>query len=107
MKSDAYGQAEAIGQLLTEEGETFTFNGGTFPCIAGDVDESKELGFGGFALRKGKQIVVTKASLAGVSPPAAQDSVTVSGKVYSVDSVRTSPDMGFYVLNLNDPTTGV
>ncbi len=107
MKIDPYGQAQIFDSLLGEQGETFIFNGGTYPCHPGDLDESKELGFGGFALRKGKQIVVTKASLGGVTPPAAQDSVTVSGKVYSVDSVRTSPDMGFYVLNLNDPTTGV
>ena len=107
MISDAYGQAEAIGQLLTEEDETFSFSGVSYPCIAGDLDETKDLGFGGFALKKGKQIVFRTADLSGATAPAAQDTVIVSGKTLSVDSVVTPPDGSFYVLTLNDPTMGV
>lgn len=95
--SDVYGHAEAIGQVQTEEGKTFIFNGATYDCIAGDVKDTKTLGFGGFLPNADKVIVAQSEQFNGV-PPAYNDTITIDERDVFVAAVTTSPDGAFIVI---------
>jgi len=109
MMADFYGQAEALEQIEAELNLTFTWSGGSYPCIYGDRTESKELGYGGFALDSDVTVVVRKdAFSSGNGPfPQPKDDITLDSRSLNIQSVDYAPDGSSLVLACNDPTRGV
>jgi hypothetical protein len=103
----AYGYADSLLELESELGQTFVWNSGTYPCIIGARNETKELGEGGFALQAGLELVVRLAALPNSTPPAPNDDLTLGSRALTVVSVLHDPSGEFVVLTCEDPTQGV
>lgn len=99
--SDNYGQAAALAEIETELGAVMTFSGNDYPCIVGALNDSAELGAGGFAPVTGIDVVVRRSLFAG-SIPTAHDKIVLGGKTLKIEAVLLSPDQSCVVLTCND-----
>lgn len=104
--SDPYGHAEAVAQIESEVGATCQWSTLSLSCIVGDRAETKELGFGGFAAGVDVTVVIRK-ELFGTTYPTPQDTVTLTDRTVSVQTVTHAPDGSLIVLGCNDLTGGV
>lgn len=105
-KTDAYSMADALEQLESEVGGSFTWNNTEFPAVVGTRTEGKNLGAGGFGLEAGIQIVVRQELFTGALPTS-KELLTVASRQYRIDSVDHSPDNALLVINCVDDTRGV
>ena len=98
--SDVYGQAEALSQVETELASVMTFSGVDYPCTIGSRTDKAAVGFGGYEISAGLEVVCRRALFATL--PTAEDSITVNSKVQKITSVMLPPDESFIVLNCED-----
>lgn len=93
-------QLEAIWNLRV------TWNGTEYPCFYGARQESRDLGFGGYATQASLEVVLRKELFVG-SYPEPEQGLTVGGRLLSIESVTHSHDGKLLVLACKDPTKGV
>lgn len=98
--SDVYGFAESIEQMESELGETFSFAGTEYKCIAGARNDVRDLGVGGYSTGAEVEIVVRKALF--TTPPRSQDVITYRGRGMLIISALESPDGACLVLSCDD-----
>ena len=91
--SDIYGAAAGLAEVETELGQTLTFNGETFPCVAGANTTKRTVEVGGFSVEYDFEVAIRVAPFTdrSVTPPDAQDTFSTGGITYRVLSAAASP----------------
>ena len=85
--------------ILSDAGNTFSFDGVSYPCILADLVKRKDLAEGGF-LPDYDFSISTRLSIMPATPPAAGDTVTVDSVDYRVMRVRSNFTGKILVLDL-------
>ena len=85
--------------ILTDAGNSFTWDGADYACILADVTATKDLHEGGF-MPDFDLSIHTRRSLFGDALPAAGDLVTVDSEQYRVIRRRTNFTGKILVLDL-------
>lgn len=107
--SDTYGAAAALAEVETELGQTMTFNGADYPCVAGASTTKRTVEVGGFAVEYDFEVAIRFAPFTdqSVTPPDAQDTFATGGKTYRVVSAIKSPCGNVGTLLCTSETRGV
>ncbi len=96
---------DAITELLDDYGQTITWNGGDYSCIASRRRKGGTLEMYGVAIQCDLLVVVCMR-LFGGNPPTDSDTIVFAGRTYRIDNIITSPGEGFLILACVSPSRG-
>jgi hypothetical protein len=84
--------------------KTFTWDGDSYKCHVGNLNESAELVAGGYAASANKLLIVRKSEFTdGIYPVEKTDYITFNSKTYLIDSILEDATETFLQFVLGAP----